>query len=125
MAPHTEVGAPFGPPKPPTIPELAERGRRYRGEKPLREALREALRDLFDAYLYTLNHPCEVSPHEVVALIHAHREVLNALFEFESAELRAQRRQSGQSGGRFTDWEALKSLLAAGSLGEKGPTGGL
>jgi hypothetical protein len=114
-----------GPPKPPTIPELAERGRRYRGEKPLREALREALRDLFDAYLYTLTHPCEVSPHEVLALIHAHREVLTAHFEFESAELRAQRRQSGQSGTPFTDWEALKSLLGAGSPGEKGPTGGL
>jgi hypothetical protein len=121
MAKGRVPNAKGGPARPHTIPELAERGRRYRGEKPLREALREALRDLFDAYLYTLTHPCEVSPHEVLALINAHREVLNAHFEtLGREELRAQRRQSGQSGGRFTDWEALKSLLAAGSPGEKG-----
>lgn len=119
--PNTEGG----PARLPTIPELTKRGRRYRGEKPLREALREAMRDLFDAYLYTLTHPCEVSPHEVLALINAHREVLTAHFDFEAAELRGQRRQSGQSGVPFTDWEALKSLLGAGSPGEKGPMGGL
>ena len=75
-APHPAGGDPFGPPRPPTIAELAERGRRFRGEKPLGEALEDTLRDLFDAYLYTLTHPCEVSPYEVLALINAHREVM-------------------------------------------------
>jgi hypothetical protein len=63
-------------PGPPTIPELAKRGRKVRGKKPLREALEDTLRDLFDAYLYTLTHPCEVSPYEVLALINAHREAM-------------------------------------------------
>ena len=75
-ATHPEGGDPFGPPRPPTIAELAERGRKVRGEKPLGEALEDTLRDLFDAYLYTLTHPCEVSPYEVLALINAHREVM-------------------------------------------------
>ena len=75
-ASHREGGDPFGPPRPPTIPELAKRGRRFRGEKPLGEALEDTLRDLFDAYLYTLTHPCEVSPYEVLALINAHREAM-------------------------------------------------
>ena len=75
-APHPAGGDPFGPPRPPTIAELAERGRRFRGEKPLGEAFTEALNDLFDAYLYTLTHPCEVSPYEVLALINAHREAM-------------------------------------------------
>ena len=70
--PHAE-GA---PPRLPAIPELAERGRKVRGEKPLGVALAEALKDLFDAYLYTLTHPCEVSPYEVLALINAHREAM-------------------------------------------------
>ena len=75
-ATRPEGADPFGPPRPPTIAELAERGRRFRGEKPLGEALEDTLRDLFDAYLYTLTHPCEVSPYEVLALINAHREVM-------------------------------------------------
>jgi len=75
-ASHREGGDPFGPPRPPTIPELAKRGRKVRGEKPLGEALEDTLRDLFDAYLYTLTHPCEVSPYEVLALINAHREAM-------------------------------------------------
>jgi len=75
-ATHREGGDPFGPPRPPTIAELAERGRRFRGEKPLGEALEDTLRDLFDAYLYTLTHPCEVSSYEVLALINAHREAM-------------------------------------------------
>jgi hypothetical protein len=75
-APHPEGGDPFGPPRPPTIPELAKRGRKVRGQKPLGEALEDALKDLFDAYLYTLTHPCEVSPYEVLALINTHREVM-------------------------------------------------
>ncbi len=73
--PHAE-GGPV-----PSIPELAARGREVRGEKPLRQALKDVLRDLFDAYLYTLTHPCEVSPYEVLALINAHREALNAHYE--------------------------------------------
>jgi len=77
-APHREGGDPFGPPRPPTIAELAERGRRFRGEKPLGEALAAAQDDLFDAYLYSLYHPCEISPHELIALINAHREVMAA-----------------------------------------------
>ena len=75
-ATHPEGGDPFGPPRPPTIAELAERGRRFRGEKPLGEALAAAQDDLFDAYLYSLYHPCEISPHELIALINAHREVM-------------------------------------------------
>jgi hypothetical protein len=75
-APHPAGGDPFGPPRPPAIPELAKRGRKVRGEKPLGEALEDTLRDLFDAYLYTLTHPCEVSPYEVLALINAHREAM-------------------------------------------------
>jgi len=75
-APHPAGGDPFGPPRPSTIAELAERGRKVRGQKPLGEALEGALRDLFDAYLYTLTHPCEVSPYEVLALINAHREAM-------------------------------------------------
>jgi len=75
-ATHPEGADPFGPPRPPTIAELAERGRKVRGQKPLGEALEGALRDLFDAYLYTLTHPCEVSPYEVLALINAHREAM-------------------------------------------------
>ena len=75
-ATHPAGGDPFGPPRPPTIAELAERGRRFRGEKPMGEALAAALNDLFDAYLYTLYHPCDISPHELLALINAHREVM-------------------------------------------------
>jgi hypothetical protein len=75
-ATHPAGGDPFGPPRPPTIAELAERGRRFRGEKPLGEALAAAQDDLFDAYLYSLYHPCEISPHELIALINAHREVM-------------------------------------------------
>ena len=40
------------------------------------EALAAAQDDLFDAYLYSLYHPCEISPHELIALINAHREVM-------------------------------------------------
>ena len=75
-ATHPEGGDPFGPPRPPTIAELAKRGRKVRGEKPMGEALEDTLRDLFDAYLYTLTHPCEVSSYEVLALINAHREAM-------------------------------------------------
>ena len=75
-ATHREGGDPFGPPRPPTIAELAERGRRFRGEKPLQDALAAAQNDLFDAYLYALYHPCDISPHELIALINAHREVM-------------------------------------------------
>jgi hypothetical protein len=77
-ATHPEGGDPFGPPRPPTIAELAERGRRFRGEKPLGEALAAAQDDLFDAYLYSLYHPCNISPHELLALINAHRDVMAA-----------------------------------------------
>ena len=77
-ATHPEGGDPFGPPRPPTIAELAERGRRFRGEKPLGEALAAAQDDLFDAYLYSLYHPCDISPHELLALINAHRDVMAA-----------------------------------------------
>jgi hypothetical protein len=75
-ATRPEGAEPFGPPRPPTIAELAKRGRKVRRKKPLGEALEDALRDLFDAYLYTLTHPCEVSPYEVLALINAHREAM-------------------------------------------------
>jgi len=77
-APPPAGGDPFGPPRPPTIAELAERGRRFRGEKPLQDAFAAALNDLFDAYLYTLYHPCNISPHELLALINAHRDVMAA-----------------------------------------------
>jgi hypothetical protein len=77
-ATHPEGGDPFGPPRPPTIAELAERGRRFRGEKPLQDAFAAAQNDLFDAYLYALYHPCDISPHELIALINAHREVMAA-----------------------------------------------
>ena len=77
-ASHREGCDPFGPPRPPTIAELAERGRRFRGEKPLQDAFAAALNDLFDAYLYTLYHPCNISPHELLALINAHRDVMAA-----------------------------------------------
>ena len=88
-APHPAGGDPFGPPRPPTIAELAERGRRFRGEKPLGEAFAEALNDLFEAYLYTLYHPCDISPHEVLALINAHREAMAAQKEARREALRA------------------------------------
>jgi len=88
-APHPAGGDPFGPPRPPTIAELAERGRRFRGEKPLQEALAAARDDLFEAYLYTLTHPCEVSPYEVLALINAHREAMAAQKEARREALRA------------------------------------
>jgi len=88
-APHPAGGDPFGPPRPPTIAELAERGRRFRGEKPLGEAFTDALNDLFDAYLYSLYHPCDISPHELIALINAHREVMAAQKAARREALRA------------------------------------
>jgi hypothetical protein len=88
-ASHREGGDPFGPPRPPTITELAERGRRFRGEKPLGEALAAAQNDLFDAYLYALYHPCDISPHELIALINAHREVMAVQKEARREALRA------------------------------------
>jgi hypothetical protein len=89
MAPQAEVSDPFGPPKPSSLRELAKRGRRFRGKKSLQEALAEALNDLFDAYLYTLYHPCDISPHELIALINAHRDVMAAQKEAYKAALRA------------------------------------
>jgi hypothetical protein len=89
MAPHAEGSDPFGPPKPSSLRELAERGRRFRGEKPLQEAFGEALNDLFDAYLYSLYHPCDISPHELLALINAHREVMALQKEARREALRA------------------------------------
>jgi len=88
-ATHPAGADPFGPPRPPTIAELAERGRRFRGEKPLQDALAEAQNDLFDAYLYSLYHPCDISPHELIALINAHREVMAAQKEARREALRA------------------------------------
>ena len=88
-ATHREGADPFGPPRPPTIAELAERGRRFRGEKPLQEALAEAQNDLFDAYLYSLYHPCDISPHELLALINAHRDVMAVQKEARREALRA------------------------------------
>jgi hypothetical protein len=89
MAPQAEGSDPFGPPKPSSLRELAERGRRFRGKKSLQEAFAEALNDLFDAYLYTLYHPCDISPHELIALINAHREVMAVQKEARRAALRA------------------------------------
>jgi hypothetical protein len=89
LAPHAEVSDPFGPPKPSSLSELAERGRRFRGEKPLQSALADALNDLFDAYLYTLYHPCDISPHELLALINAHRDVMAVQKEARREALRA------------------------------------
>jgi hypothetical protein len=88
-APPPAGGDPFGPPRPSTIAELAERGRRFRGEKPMGEALAAAQDDLFDAYLYSLYHPCDISPHELIALINAHREVMAAQKEARREALRA------------------------------------
>jgi hypothetical protein len=88
-ATHPAGGDPFAPLRPPSIPELAKRGRKVRGKKPVGEALEDALRDLFDAYLYTLTHPCEVSPYEVLALINAHREVMAVQKAARRAALRA------------------------------------
>jgi len=87
MAKEREPNAEVGQVQPPTIAELAERGRQVRGGKPLGAALAEALKDLFDAYLYTLTHPCEVSPYEVFALINAHREVMAAHREAQNEPL--------------------------------------
>ena len=53
------------------------------------EAFTEALNDLFDAYLYSLYHPCDISPHELLALINAHREVMAAQKEARREALRA------------------------------------
>ena len=53
------------------------------------EALAAAQDDLFDAYLYTLYHPCDISPHELLALINAHREVMAAQKEARREALRA------------------------------------
>jgi hypothetical protein len=89
MAPHAEGSDPFGPPKPSSLRELAKRGRRFRGKKSLQDALAEALNDLFDAYLYTLYHPCDISPHELIALINAHREVMAVQKEARREALRA------------------------------------
>jgi hypothetical protein len=89
LAPQAEGSDPYGPPKPPSLRELAERGRRFRGEKSLQEALAEAQNDLFDLYLYTLYHPCVISPHEVLALINAHREVMAVQKEARRAALMA------------------------------------
>jgi hypothetical protein len=89
MAPHADGSDPYGPPKPSSLRELAKRGRRFRGEKPLQEVFAEALNDLFDAYLYTLYHPCDISPHELIALINAHREVMAVQKEARRAALRA------------------------------------
>jgi len=95
MAPQAEGSDPYGPPKPSSLRELAERGRRFRGEKPLQEAFAEALNDLFDAYLYTLYHPCDISPHELLALINAHRDVMaaqkEARREAQRADIEAQK----------------------------------
>jgi hypothetical protein len=88
-ATHPAGGDPFAPPRPPTIAELAERGRRFRGEKPLQDALAEAQNDLFDAYLYSLYHPCDISPHELIALINAHKEVMAVQKEARREALRA------------------------------------
>ena len=90
MAPHAEGSDPYGPPKPSSLRELAERGRRFRGEKSLQEALAEARNDLFDAYLYSLYHPCDISPHEVLALINAHLEVMAVQKEARREALRAE-----------------------------------
>jgi hypothetical protein len=89
MAPHAEGSDPFGPPKPSSLSELAERGRRFRGEKSLQEALAAAQNDLFDAYLYSLYHPCDISPHELLALINAHRDVMAVQKEARREALRA------------------------------------
>jgi hypothetical protein len=61
-APHAEGSDPFGPPKPSSLRELAERGRRFRGEKSLQDALAAALNDLFDAYLYYPIPPMRYKP---------------------------------------------------------------
>jgi len=89
MAPQAEGSDPYGPPKPSSLRELAERGRRFRGEKSLQEALAEARDDLLDAYLYSLYHPCDISPHELKALINAHLEVMAVQKEARREALRA------------------------------------
>ena len=55
----------------------------------MQDALAAAQNDLFDAYLYTLYHPCDISPHELLALINAHREVMAAQKEARKEALRA------------------------------------
>ena len=55
----------------------------------MQEALAAALNDLFDAYLYSLYHPCDISPHELIALINAHREVMAVQKEARREALRA------------------------------------
>jgi regulator of protease activity HflC (stomatin/prohibitin superfamily) len=55
----------------------------------LQEAFAEAQNDLFEAYLYTLYHPCDISPHELLALINAHREVMAVQKEARREALRA------------------------------------
>jgi regulator of protease activity HflC (stomatin/prohibitin superfamily) len=55
----------------------------------LQDALAEAQNDLFDAYLYSLYHPCDISPHELIALINAHLDVMAAQKEARREALRA------------------------------------
>ena len=55
----------------------------------MQDALAEAQNDLLDAYLYSLYHPCDISPHELIALINAHREVMAAQKEARREALRA------------------------------------
>jgi len=56
----------------------------------LGEALAAARDDLFDAYLYSLYHPCDISPHELIALINAHLEVMAAQKVARREALRAE-----------------------------------
>jgi len=56
----------------------------------LQEALAEARNDLLDAYLYSLYHPCDISPHELRALINAHLEVMAVQKEARKEALRAE-----------------------------------
>jgi hypothetical protein len=131
MALPTDGADPFGPPRPPTIPEMAKQGREFRGEKPLRDALRDALNDLFDAYLYALYHPCGISPHELLALINAHREVMEAQkaaqkaaliaeIEAQKAELEAQQEALWLEYERRKFAEARKALLGASTGRRRG-----
>ena len=55
----------------------------------MQEALAEARDDLLDAYLYSLYHPCDISPHELIALINAHKEVMAVQKEARREALRA------------------------------------
>lgn len=74
----------------------------------MQDAFAAALNDLFDAYLYTLYHPCDISPHELLALINAHREVMAVQKEARREALRADIEAQREALGLEAERELLR-----------------